>query len=270
MDAERLVDDYIEAWNQKDIDRILRLTEKRAAYFDAYWMEYCSGRDLRQYLQDGLTEDRYWYERTDEVLCVDNSVIYRYVAHELIDSGVGPAIFNGAEVLTLRDEKIVAISNFYCDPNPFVLEEVARLAASRHAETRPVHAGLSALKSARFKSLLSDAMIKDQAYLDAGLTQPQLARQIGCSADHLTQIITDQYGKTFRNFLDQFRVKHAEKLLLDESEDPHYVIRVAFQSGFGSFESFENSFRRVIGESPEEFRQHNGNKIDSDNGPSLN
>lgn len=267
MDVERLVDDYIKAWNQQDISQLLNLMDKRATYFDAFWMEYCGGRDLARYLQDSMAEENYWYERIGNVISVDNSVIFRYIAHERTDSKTGPALFNGAEVLIFRDNKIVTISNYYCNPDQSALKEVAKLAARRYAKTRHVQSGLGAFKASRFSSLLLDTMGQEQIYLDASLSQSQVASKIGCSVDHLLQVIGDEFGTSFKSFLDQYRVKHAKELLLQVSEDQNFVVRVAFQSGFESFENFNSSFRRLVGESPAEFRNRNAKKIGSTNDP---
>ena len=267
MDVERLVDDYIKAWNQQDISQLFNVQEKRATYVDAFWMEYCDGRNLARYLQDSMVEENYWYERIGNVISVDNSVVYRYIAHDRTDSKIGPALFNGAEVLIFRDNKIFTISNYYCNPDQPALEEVAKLSARRYAETRHVLSGLSAFKASRFKSLLLDTMVQDQVYLDASLTQSKVAGKIGCSVDHLMQVIGDEYGTSFKSFLDQYRVKHARELLLKDSEDKNFVVRVAFQSGFESFENFNSSFRRLVGESPAEFRNRNAKKIGSTNDP---
>lgn len=267
MDVERLVDDYIKAWNQHDISQLLNLMDKRATYFDAYWMEYCNGQNLARYLQDSMAEENYWYERIGNVISVDNSVVYRYVAHERTDSKIGLALFNGAEVLIFRDNKIVTISNYYCNPDQSALEEVAKLAARRHAQTRHIKSGLGAFKASRFSSLLLDTMGQDQIYLDASLSQSQVADKIGCSVDHLLQVIGDEFGTSFKSFLDQYRVKHARELLLKDSEDPNFIVRVALQSGFQSLENFNRSFRRLIGESPAEFHNRNAKKNGFTNDP---
>jgi AraC-like DNA-binding protein len=267
MDVERLVDDYIKAWNRQDIAGLLQLMDKRTTYYDAYWMEYCVGRYLPRYLQHSFEEQSYSYKRIGDVLMVDDSAVYRYTAHEVTDSNIGPALFNGAEVLTFRDNKIVTVSDYYCNPDPTALEEVARLAVKRHGETRHAQSGLGALTASRFRGLLSDIMgqDQDQVYLNANLTQSQLASRVGCSVSQLSEIIDNEYGTNFHNFVDQHRARHARTLLLEPSEDPDFIDQVAVQSGFRSIESFNSKFRMLFGESPVDFHHSNAKKIDSAN-----
>ena len=52
MDVERLVDDYINAWNRHDITQLLKVMGKGGEFYDAFWLEECGGRDLARYLQD--------------------------------------------------------------------------------------------------------------------------------------------------------------------------------------------------------------------------
>ena len=267
MNMEQLVDDYVDAWNRQDLGQLLGLLDKRATFYDAYWMEYCVGRDLDRFLGDSFEENNYWYQRTGTLILVDNSVTYRYTAHERIDSKIGPALFNGAEVLTFRGRKIVTVSDYYCDPDQTALEEITRLAAKRHGRTRQAKSGLGAPKALRLRRLLADIMVQEKIYLDAELTMTQLAGQVGCSVDNLSQLLNNDYGTSFQNFLDQYRVKHASELLLEESTDPNYVFQVALQSGFRSLESFNNLFVRQFGETPTEYRLHNGQTIDSADSP---
>ena len=268
MNMEKLVDDYVDAWNRQDLAQLLELMDKRATFYDAFWMEYCAGKDLARYLQGGLDEG-YWFRRTDNVILVANSVAFRYTAHKRIESNIGPILFNGAEVLTLRDHKIVSVSDYYCNPDQTTLEEVARLATKRHGKTHHARSGLGGLKSLHFRSVLSDIMDQDKVYLDAELTLSQLASQVGCSVDNLSQVISSDYGTSFQNYLDQYRIRYASELLLEESTDPNYVFQVALQSGFRSLESFNNLFRRQFGETPAEYRRHNGQDSESADNPLM-
>ena len=268
MNMEQLVDDYIDAWNRQNLDRLLELMDKRATFYDAYWMEYCAGKDLTHYLRDALDEG-YWFQTTGNIILVENSVAFRYTAHKRTDSGPGPILYNGAEVLTLREHKIVSVSDYYCNPAQAELTEVARLATKRHGKMRHAKSGLGSLKALHFKNVLSDIMDQDKVYLDAELTLSQLAGQVGCSVDNLSQVISSDYGTSFQNFLDQYRIRYASELLLEESEDPNYVFQVALRSGFRSIESFNNLFRRQFGETPTDYRLHHRQDIDSAGEPLM-
>jgi AraC-like DNA-binding protein len=212
MDVEGLVDDYVDAWNRQDLTAVLKLMDRNAMLYDAFWMEYCVGIDITQYMRDSFEDDPFWYERVSDVMTVEDSVVYRYVAHKRTESSIGPALFSGAEVMTLQGDKIIGSSDFYCNPDQTALKEVAKLAGRNQGVSRLAKLGLGGFKQLRLKQKLLDIIDQDQDYLDANLTQEQLADRIGCSVDRLTQIIEDGFGTSFQHFLDRYRVRHTRDL----------------------------------------------------------
>jgi AraC-like DNA-binding protein len=257
MDPERLVDDYNAAWNSREADRLLALMDKRAAYYDAFWMEYVSGRDLAQYLRDSMEDESYWYQRVGQVLLVSNGVVCRYSASEHLGDGQGDFLFQGAEVFSFRSGKIITISDYYCSPLEKDLEEVALYAARHHGETRQAEAGLSALRALRFRRRLLDVVLDQQIYLDPDLSQSGLAAMVGCSVEHLTQVIDSEFGTNFHNFVDRYRINHAKQLMLGNGSD---LANVAKESGYPTEDEFVRAFKRISGQTPTEFRQRGNDR----------
>jgi len=132
MDLEKLVDDYISAWNRRDSSGLLALMHDGVAIYNAFWMESSVGRHAANYLRDILDEDIHWYKQVGDVIDFGNGVAFRYSAHELTDSTGGRTVFEGAEVLNVQDNKIITVSDYYCDPDRSALLEVAKLTAIRH------------------------------------------------------------------------------------------------------------------------------------------
>lgn len=263
MNMEKLVEDYIDAWNRQDVAGILELMHKGAAYYDAFWTETCVGRELDQYLKGYFDEEPYWYQQVGDAIVSDRSVVFRYSAHERSDSKIGNPIFYGAEVLIVRGSKILTVSDYYCDPDPSALEEIAELAAKRHGVPSHTKAGLGELKMLRFKSKLSEAILQDKIYRDPNLTLSELADRIGCSVDQLSVVINSKFGTDFHTFLDSHRVKYARALLQDVSDEPNYVAQVATKAGFQSFKDFDDSFRQSFGVTPTEYYSHQDKHGDS-------
>ncbi len=145
MNLDKLVEQYVSAWNRKDTDDLLALMHEGVAYYNAFWMESSVGQDVTQYLRDRLDEEKYWYQQVGGVIVCDDGVAYRYNAHELKDAAIGRALFNGAEVLNIRDGKIITVTDIYCDPDPTALKEVAKLTARRHGLPKYVTSGLRAV-----------------------------------------------------------------------------------------------------------------------------
>ena len=59
-------------------------------------------------------------------------------------------------------------------------------------------------------------------------------------------------GKTFTQFVNEFRVIHACKLLVEENQS---ITEICFACGFNNFSHFSRSFRQITGKSPSTYRK---------------
>ena len=59
-------------------------------------------------------------------------------------------------------------------------------------------------------------------------------------------------GKTFTQFVNEFRVIHACKLLVEETSS---ITEICFACGFNNFSHFSRFFRQVTGKSPSQYRK---------------
>ncbi len=270
MDLDKLAEAYFSAWNRQDLEGLLALLHKDASFYDAFWMETCVGQDLAQYFSDSFEEEDCRYEQIGGAIRIENGFAIRYLAFERDRFRTGRALYNGAEVLILQGDKIVTISDFYCNPHESSLEEVARLAAIRHGQSNYAQSGLSARKRSIFRDRLSAIMDEEHAYLDSKLTLTELARRIGCPTKLLSLVLSNEFGTDFHHFVDERRVRFARKLLSEQSDDPKYMLRIANKAGFRSLENFDSAFRKAFGVTPAEFRRRNVTTTDQTSNRSLN
>ena len=246
---------YLDAWNRRDVPGILELVHPGAAYFDALYMETCVGRDLPKYLQDSLSVDEYWYEMIGDATLTEDGAMYRYAGRAWDGSTIGEKRFEGAEFLKVRGGKILTISNYYIDPDPKVLAEVARLAAIRHGEIAFVGGDCGTYKRIHVKNRLSRLMAKEKLYLDPTLTVGELAERIGCSVSQLGKILNAEFGTDFVSFVNHRRAEFAAELLCNYVDEPDRVSRAASEAGFGTIREFNAAFRKLFGTNPDDFRK---------------
>ena len=255
MDREEIVERYFAAWNQKNVSELLKLMHPQASCFDAFWGETCSGHDLNKYFSADFEVDTRWYRPDDELIAIPNGLIVRYVAFDGNDhQGLAP-LFNGAEVLTISDGLILTISDFYCDPDPVDLTEIAKRAETQHSRSNIGPLGLSARTSGRIKRRLAELADKTTVYLDPSLTVTRLADRLGCSVMHLFHVLEEEKGTTFLQFVSECRVRYATTLLADASDSTIDIRRIAEQSGFESVEEFNDAFLSIFGTSAGEYSQ---------------
>jgi AraC-like DNA-binding protein len=256
MELDKLVQAYFDAWNAHDTAALLAFFHKDASYHDAFWMETCMAEDLAQYLDDSFDLEQYWYQQSGALITVGDGVVFRYSAHDQTDKANGPAVFTGAIVFVFRDNKIFSVSDVYCNPNPAALKELARWSMRHHGRLRNMRFGLPAVMATQYRDKLSALMEQDRVFLDPNLTLSEVANRLGCSVDHLTEVVTTEFGASFYSFLDRYRATYAKDLLMKESTDPDYLYEVAAQSGFRSVERFNRAFKNIFRVRPADFHPH--------------
>lgn len=256
MNLDGIVRKYFEAWNRLDVAGLLELMHPGAAYYDAFWMETCVGRDLPQYFQDAMDEEPYWYKQVGDTMSTDTGVVTSYSAHERSGAITGEPILYGADILNLRGTKILTVTDNYCSPDRSALAEVAGFAAKHHGLPSHANSELGALKMARIKAELSIQVDNDKAYLDPIITLAQPAEKIGCTLEQLSIIIKNQFGTSFGNFLDSQRVEHARELLAKNPDRVGIVEQVANQVGFSSVREFSVKFAGIVGIAPARAEKH--------------
>jgi AraC-like DNA-binding protein len=240
-----------------------------AAYYDAFWMETCVGHNLKQYFQDAMDDEPFWYLQIGETIKTRNGVVFRYSAHCSADSIAGEPLYYGAEILEILDNKILTVTDMYCSPDRSNLIEIAELASKRHGLTSFANSGLGALKAARIKANLSVKNDKEQFYRDPDITISRLAEEIGCTLQQLSAVLESQFGASFGAFVDTRRVEYAKELLQHSSDDPDILEKVATSAGFRSLVEFRRTFGKVVGVTPATFFRQQQQKKLSDKDSSL-
>ncbi len=95
---------------------------------------------------------------------------------------------------------------------------------------------------------------QEQLYtLEYGITLAQAARKLQVPARQLSNAINLHYGASFSVLLNDQRIAHAQKLLLQAPDLP--VTEVMAEAGFASKSNFHKEFLRVTGTTPSLFRE---------------
>ena len=166
MDLNLFARRYIDAWNRKDVSEILRMMHPKASYYDAFWQEACTGTHLSKYFSTNFITDTHWYRGDEDIVLTPNGIANRYLAFDLSDpDGLNP-LYNGVEIITMRDGLILTISDHYCDPNPANLVAIANLAEGWHFQASSVEKGLSARSSLVLQRRLAELGREMTVHLD--------------------------------------------------------------------------------------------------------
>ena len=72
---------------------------------------------------------------------------------------------------------------------------------------------------------------------------------------HLSQVLNENLGHSFLDYLSGYRVRESLRLLTDENASHLTIEAVARRSGFNSRSAFYEAFRRHQGVTPADFRR---------------
>lgn len=99
-----------------------------------------------------------------------------------------------------------------------------------------------------------DSLFRNQQlFLDPKLTINSLADTSQIGARQISQAINQQCNISFSDFVKQYRIEHAKRLL-EQSRPRTKLAVIASESGFGNVTSFNNAFKTFVGCTPSEYR----------------
>jgi AraC-like DNA-binding protein len=101
---------------------------------------------------------------------------------------------------------------------------------------------------------LRKALTKLGSHYDEPISLGELARDAGVSPSHLGFLFRSVVGMPFKVLLGHIRIRKARELLA--ADTPSNITQVAMSVGFSDLSHFEKSFRRIVGQSPREFRRN--------------
>jgi len=95
----------------------------------------------------------------------------------------------------------------------------------------------------------------ERDYADCDLSLETAAKESGMSRNHLNVILRESTGLTFYQLLIRYRLSRAMTMIEFSNRN---LLEIALENGFGSLNSLEVHFRRLIGTSPKQFRNSRG------------
>ena len=113
----------------------------------------------------------------------------------------------------------------------------------------------------KVKNLLELHMTTSKPYLNPELSLPQLAAGINVSPHHLSQVINEQFGRNFFDFVNWYRVQEVKERLTAPQYSHLSVLGIAFDAGFNSKSAFNRVFKNVEGETPTQFKKRRSESL---------
>lgn len=100
---------------------------------------------------------------------------------------------------------------------------------------------------------------EQQLYLKASLKISDFAQALMVPEYKVSRAIRYHYkAANFNLFINQYRVKYAKKLLINDQTKEWSILSIALESGFSSLATFNRVFKSIVGDIPNEYRKQNG------------
>ena len=99
--------------------------------------------------------------------------------------------------------------------------------------------------------LTRQLMEEKQLYLNSDLKLPDVASLLDISPRKLAEYIKDHEDCSFAQFINEYRIEHAKRLLQEQPEKK--LTQVAIESGFANETSFFRTFKSITGTTPREW-----------------
>lgn len=100
------------------------------------------------------------------------------------------------------------------------------------------------------RSLMSD----ESYYKNSQASLSDLARRIGQSTHHVSQVINEQLNQSFFELLAEYRVEEAKRILHSEEGKRITIEEIAERVGYNSKSAFNSVFKKLSSQTPSQYR----------------
>ncbi|MEZ5531863.1 MAG: helix-turn-helix transcriptional regulator [Steroidobacteraceae bacterium] len=162
-----------------------------------------------------------------------------------------PALFTGRDAFVPRGAQHGARD----DPDPDGSATMPASPMPGAVSARYVRSGLDKARVPQLLERLQTLVQTEKPWLENDLTLAQLAERLGVSTHHLSQLLNEELGATFFDFVNALRVKEVQRCLVDPAYREQTILEVALASGFNSKAAFNAAFKAYTGTTPSRFRR---------------
>ncbi len=181
------------------------------------------------------------------IITQSDSLIYQAVAIFVILIG-----FFGVQQKNIFNKP--SVSNAF-KPSPSNLGNAVERKAVEKEKYKS--SGLSPELSNEHFQQLTKLMQEEKLYTNASLSLGDLAHALELHPNYLSQIINEKGGKSFYDFVNNYRVQEFKSLLVLPENKNFTLMTLAYDCGFNSKSSFNRYFKKLTGQTPSQFaKQH--------------
>lgn len=167
------------------------------------------------------------------------SIFIYWISYEAINK---PVLFSAAITEAVQQKPVPVVSI----PPALIVHK----RAEKYANT-----GLKEEEAGRILSGLEQLMCEQRVFLDPEITIDKLAAMANSNRHFVSQVLNEKAGRSFYDYINQYRVNEAKRLLLDPKYTSHKIASIAYDAGFNSLSAFNDVFKKMTGATPSQFRK---------------
>jgi AraC-like DNA-binding protein len=115
--------------------------------------------------------------------------------------------------------------------------------------------GLTQQQKMQLIHKLENLMTNEKIFINSDLSIEDVALRLDTRTKNVSQIINEHYQRNFYNFINQYRIAEAQRLLNTKEFEKYSILGIAQSVGFVSKSTFNTAFKRHTGVTPSEFKQ---------------
>ncbi|MDN5202648.1 helix-turn-helix domain-containing protein [Fulvivirgaceae bacterium BMA10] len=101
---------------------------------------------------------------------------------------------------------------------------------------------------------LKTYLSEEKPFLNNELRLQELAEALSMSPHHLSQVINDQLNLNFYDFINQYRIEEAKRIIKSKGNEKT-LLQIAYMAGFNNKTSFTNAFKKNTGMTPSSYKE---------------
>ena len=95
----------------------------------------------------------------------------------------------------------------------------------------------------------------EKPFQSPDLTLTQLSEKVKIPPHYLSQVINEKLDTSFLDFINSYRVKAAQEMLVDPKFSHYTIIAAAYEAGFSAKSTFYAVFKKHTGMTPSQYRK---------------
>jgi AraC-like DNA-binding protein len=103
---------------------------------------------------------------------------------------------------------------------------------------------------------MNDYMAEDQPYLKTHYNIRDLAEEMKLPSYQLSALLNRHMGTNFNDYLNQYRVKHCQQLIMEGEAGNLNLKGLSAKCGFHNRNTFTTAFKKITGQTPSVYTRY--------------